>query len=394
MLRKGRPIDILSEIAEETKAKSLYFNRCYEPHALSRDKEIQDSFVNKGLECEVFNSALLAEPWELKTQGGNNFRVFTPFWKTLQNKKIPKPVPVPDMNGYAGDVFSENLDDWRFQPTNWGSNFPQHWQPGEEGALKFLDLFLEDHVEHYETQRDFPAIRGTSHLSPHIHFGEIGPRQVYHVANARNKKSCTPWIRQLAWREFCYHLLYYFPEMATRPLRPAFDNFAWRTDDEALRKWQKGKTGYPIIDAGMRELWDTGYLHNRLRMLVASFLTKHLLIPWQEGEKWFWDTLADADMANNSGGWQWVAGCGTDSSPYFRIFNPIIQGEKFDADGEYVRRWVPELAGLPNSVIHKPWLATAAQLKKAGVILDQTYPRPIVNHEQARKEALDAYRGI
>ena len=253
----------------------------------------------------------------------------------------------------------------------------------------------------YGALRDLPGVTGTSRLSPHLHFGEISPRQCWHAANtfaeARGgavSKGGQDFLRELVWREFSYHLLHHWPTLPERPFRADFERFPWRADDDALRAWEAGRTGYPIVDAGMRELWHTGWMHNRVRMVVASFLVKHLLIPWQAGEAWFWDTLVDADLANNAASWQWVAGCGADAAPYFRIFNPVLQGEKFDGNGAYVRTWVPEIASLPDRYLHKPWDAPQAVLDDAGVRLGETYPAPIVDHKQVRERALAAFQSL
>jgi deoxyribodipyrimidine photo-lyase len=273
------------------------------------------------------------------------------------------------------------------------------WTPGEAGARERLHAFIDGGVlRDYSRGRDTPGMDGTSRLSPHLAFGEISPRQCWHAVHAASEGGSGPgaasFLRELYWREFCYHLLAQFPDLPDKPFRPAYAGFPWRRDDEALRAWQKGQTGYPIVDAGMRQLWATGWMHNRVRMVVASFLIKHLLIPWQEGEAWFWDTLVDADLPNNAANWQWVAGCGADAAPYFRVFNPVLQGTKFDAGGDYVRKWVPEMAGMPARHIHAPWKAPEAVLRQAGVVLGKTYPSPIIDHETGRKRALAAYHEI
>jgi deoxyribodipyrimidine photo-lyase len=272
------------------------------------------------------------------------------------------------------------------------------WAPGATNAAKELDRFLDDRLQDYSTERDRPDHPGTSRLSPHLHFGEISPRQIWHAVGqaARNRKSrkldkvADPFLRQLVWREFAHHLLYHYPHIATEPLREEFGAFPWKEDAAGLHAWTRGETGYSYIDAGMRQLWTTGWMHNRVRMAVASFLVKDLLLSWQDGARWFWDTLVDADLANNTLGWQWTAGCGADAAPFFRIFNPVGQGERFDPEGAYVRQWVPELARLPAEWIHKPWEAPAGVLEAAGVQLGTTYPRPIVDHAAARKRALEA----
>jgi deoxyribodipyrimidine photo-lyase len=302
------------------------------------------------------------------------------------------------LHGVTG-LRSDDLAHWHLEPRHpdWAQGLRAIWTPGEAAAQARLADFLDEDIAGYATGRDRPDRDRTSHLSPHLRFGEISPRQVWHAARFAADRNpgiagdIEKFLSELGWREFCRHLLHDVPDIATRNLQPAFDAFPWRRDQDALRAWQRGRTGYPIVDAGMRQLWQTGTMHNRIRMVVASFLVKHLLLDWRDGEAWFWDTLVDADAGNNPANWQWVAGSGADAAPYFRIFNPMLQGEKFDPDGDYVRRWVPELTHLPSKVIHKPWAATSSELAKAGVRLGQTYPEPIVDHGQARQRALAAY---
>jgi deoxyribodipyrimidine photo-lyase len=273
--------------------------------------------------------------------------------------------------------------------TDWAAGFRTIWQPGESGARRRLAEFLDGGLFDYDAQRNRPEPDGTSRLSPHLHWGEISPREVWHAviaaaAAAGREAAAEPFLRQLAWREFSYHLLYHWPGLPTEPWRQSFATFPWQDGDADFKLWRRGRTGFPIVDAGMRQLWQTGWMHNRVRMIVASFLVKDLLVPWQRGAEWFWDTLVDADLANNSASWQWVAGSGADAAPYFRIFNPVTQGEKFDPRGDYVRRWVPELMGLPDASIHRPWQAAAK--------LD--YPAPMVDHAEARRRALAAYQAM
>jgi deoxyribodipyrimidine photo-lyase len=276
---------------------------------------------------------------------------------------------------------------------NWAAGFDEDWRPGEAGAQRQLKTFIEDALRRYPTTRNLPGIEGVSRLSPYLHWGEISVRQVWHAIDlhAGGDRS---YLRELAWRDFAYQLLWQFPDLPEKPFHEEFQAFPWREDAGALKAWQTGKTGYPFVDAGMRQLWATGWMHNRVRMVVASFLVKHLLLPWQAGEDWFWDCLVDADLANNAMNWQWVAGSGADAAPYFRIFNPVLQGEKFDRAGAYVRRWVPEIAKLPDTWIHKPWMAPADMMTKADILLGTTYPRPIVDHDTARRRALDALENI
>ena len=330
-------------------------------------------------------------------------RAFTPFWLRVQSSgDPPKPLPAPTTLGPAPDIGSDRLETWRLEPLrpDWAGGLRQSWIPGENSAQARLNAFIETGVASYSIQRDRLDRDGTSGLSPHLRFGEISPRQVWHAA--RFAAAARPalagdidkFLSEVGWREFCRHLLFDVPDLADRNLQPSFDAFPWTRDDRALSAWQRGQTGYPVVDAGMHQLWHTGTMHNRVRMVVASFLVKHLLIDWREGEKWFWDTLVDADAGSNPANWQWVAGSGADAAPYFRIFNPILQGEKFDPDGAYVRRWVPELGQLPAGLIHRPWSATPLELKGAGVELGKTYPEPIVDHKRGRERALEAYAKV
>ncbi len=327
-------------------------------------------------------------------------RRFTPFWWRMQAMgDPPKPLPAPTALCPRPELASDTLDSWHLEPAHpdWAGGLRETWVPGESSAQDRLKEFLETGMAGYATERDRPDRSGTSRLSPHLRFGELSPRQVWHAARFAAAEQparigdIEKYLSELGWREFCRHLLFDVPDLAKRNLQPAFDGFPWRHDEQALRAWQRGQTGYPIVDAGMRQLWDTGIMHNRVRMVAASFLVKHLMIDWREGEEWFWDTLVDADPGSNPANWQWVAGSGADAAPYFRVFNPILQGEKFDPEGAYVRRWIPELASLPTSVIHYPWSATPLELKAAGVDLGKTYPRPIVDHKATRGRALTAY---
>jgi deoxyribodipyrimidine photo-lyase len=398
VLRTGEAGNVLARVLKESGAGAVYWNRCYEPHAIARDTEIKTALQRDGIDAQSYNSAVLFEPWTIKTKEGAPYGVFTPFWRAcLAQPEPPKPSPAPKALKGAKKIEDEALDSWDLLPTkpDWAGGLRARWTPGEAGAASRLKAFLASALGGYKTDRDLPAQDGTSRLSPHLHFGEIGPRQLWHrVRSLPPSASADTFLKELGWREFSYHLLYQHPQIADEPLRAAFRDFPWRRDAKALAAWQRGRTGYPIVDAGMHQLWETGWMHNRVRMIVASFLIKHLLLRWQDGEAWFWDTLVDADLASNAASWQWVAGSGADAAPFFRIFNPILQGEKFDPDGAYVRRFVPELAKLPNDVIHKPWTADAAVLKDAGVVLGETYPAPIVDHNVARARALAAFGSI
>jgi len=401
VLRHGPATEILPRLAAEVGAGAVMWNRCYEPWAVARDTGLKAHLRADGLTVESFNAALLAEPWTLATKVGEPFRVYTPFWKALQAREIPWPQAAPDRLGPAEAVAGDDLHTWDLQPfhPDWRQGLRDAWEVGETEAAARLAAFLDEALETYGERRDRPGEPGTSRLSPHLHWGEIGPRQVWHAvvqrAHAKGQEpfsgAAGKFLSELAWREFSMHLLAHFPELPERNWRAAFDAFDWRDDPKGLAAWQQGLTGFPIVDAGMRELWATGWMHNRVRMIAASFLVKDLRIHWRAGEAWFWDTLVDADLAANAASWQWVAGSGADAAPYFRIFNPVLQGERFDPDGAYVRRWVPELAALPDAWLHKPWRAPADVLAGAGVAVGTDYPNPIVDHGEARARALAAF---
>lgn len=397
VIRRGASFQVLAKLMAEVGAEGMFWNRCYEPSAIARDKEIKEVLQREGFRVATFNAGLLYEPWELQTGDAAPYRVFTPFWKALQKRGldfIPEPAPdsLPPVDEAVWSLAPEELGLLPRIP--WDSGFYQTWRVGEAAAARRLDDFVAAGLAEYAQQRDRPDRPDTSRLSPYLHFGEIGPRQIVQAARPLGT-AADAWIRELAWREFGHHLLYHFPDTTDEPLDSRFRAFPWAENNrDALLAWQKGHTGYPLVDAGMRELWQTGWMHNRVRMVVASFLTKNLLIPWQAGARWFWDTLVDADLANNTLGWQWTAGCGADAAPYFRVFNPVLQGEKFDPEGNYVRRWIPALARLPAAYIHKPWEAPPEVARKAGLALGEDYPWPIVDLRMSRERALAAYAGI
>ncbi len=400
ILKRGKADEMIPALADETGAAAVYWNRAYEPWAIARDTQIKAALTQASIEARSFNGSLIVEPWEIATKQGKPYKVFTPFWKSLKASHRPAdPIAAPAELSFAAPPTSDRLDDWALLPTrpDWAGGLRQMWSPGEAGAQTRLTTFIAEGLSDYDTGRDKPAVRGTSFLSPHLHFGEISPRQVWHAIEASPQgqgEDADSYLSEIAWREFSYNLLYHFPSFPEDNFQPRFDHFDWTGTDADFAAWTRGLTGYPIVDAGMRQLYETGWMHNRVRMIVASFLVKDLFIHWRRGEDWFWDTLVDADLASNAAGWQWVAGSGADAAPYFRIFNPVSQGEKFDPDGDYVRKWIPELAKLPRRVIHAPWTADRATLAQAGVTLGLDYPKPIVDHAEARQKALAAFAKI
>ncbi len=400
---RGKPLECLKKLAKISETDRIYWNRSYEPHSVARDKTIKAHFKSEGFEVKSFCGSLVREPWESETGSGGPYKVFTPFWKQNIAKGLPAPIPAPNFKLATLPKMGDQLDAWNLLPTNpdWADGWHYMWVPGETGAANQLDRFLENGLLGYGELRNRPDLpHHCSHLSPHLHFGEISPRQVCAKANFTAdqnfavEKDVAKFIAQIGWRDFSNHLMFHFPEITKRNWKPAFDNYPWVENPEQLKAWQRGQTGYPMVDAGMRELWHTGYMHNRIRMLVASFLVKHLRIHWSAGEAWFWDTLLDADMANNKASWQWVSGSGADAAPYFRIFSPISQGPKFDPNADYVRKWCPELKDLPNKYIHTPFEAPFGELAMAGVKLGETYPQPIVDHKKAREAALAGYQHV
>lgn len=391
-LMQGDPCTCLLSLAQHHTITKVFWNRLYDDHAIKRDTGLKQSLKDKGIEVASFNGSLLHEPWEIQTGSGTPFKVFTPFWRTAQTKPVRDLVPRPPSAHFQASPLSVPLQDLGLLPTiPWDKTMQQTWMIGEQAAQHKAHSFVTQGIQGYKINRDRPDLEGTSKLSPHLHFGEISPVDIWHQtqrAHATNQGFTADYdcfLSELGWREFSYHLLYTHPTLDWVPLRPEFATFPHLDSLADLKKWQQGLTGYPIVDAGMRQLWATGWMHNRVRMITASFLIKDLLVSWQLGEQWFWDTLVDADPASNAASWQWVAGCGADASPYFRIFNPILQSEKFDPNGDYVRRWVPELRDVPTPFIHKPWVMDTPP---------RIYPAPIINHDDARKRALAAYASI
>lgn len=384
----------LDALAVACDAEAVFWNRRYEPAIEKRDAAIKKTMRKRGLRADSFNGALLFEPWEVQTQAGGPYKVFTPFWRNASSGWTPRtpwdaPGKIEDVDAGPHGVALAAL---RLAPDrDWDAGFWERWTPGEAGAREALEVFVDGALRGYGKDRDRPDRAGTSRLSPHLHFGEIAPWRVVAALEAERKAATAAdidaYVRELGWREFAHHLLHHFPETTERNLNPRFDDFDWaRRTPERIEAWQRGRTGVPIVDAGMRELWTTGWMHNRMRMIVASYLTKHMRIHWREGARWFWDTLVDADLANNTLGWQWVAGTGADAAPYFRVFNPVTQAKKFDPDGDYIARWVPELAGLRAPLRFAPWEHGEAA-KSSG-----DYPRePIVDLAEGREAALHAY---
>jgi deoxyribodipyrimidine photo-lyase len=402
ILRAGATLQALLDCARQARARTVVYSRRTEPAARLRDDYVARSLKEAGLEVEACDGHLLFPPDAIRTRSGEPYQVFTPFFRacTLHGDP-PPPLPVPaSLPPPAAWPAGVTLASLALEPRpDWAEGLRFAWRPGEGGARARLDAFLAGVARDYPTLRDRPAGEGTSRLSPHLHFGEISPRAVFHGVRRFEEGSAGPgagsaFLRELVWREFAAHLLHHFPHTPEEPLRKTYRHFPWRRDPAALRAWQRGRTGYPLVDAGMRELWTTGFMHNRVRMIVASFLLKDLLITWQEGAAWFWDTLVDADLASNTLGWQWSAGCGADAVPYFRIFNPVVQADRFDPEGEYVARFLPALRGLPPAARHQPWRASRTVLEAAGLVLDEDYPRPIVDHAAARRRALAAFQTV
>ncbi len=392
---RGSADDLLPLLAEKASAARIFWSRRYGGGEIEQDRRLKSRLQSDGRLVDSFNAALLAEPREVAPKSGGFFKVFTPFWRSLRENFVSAPpLPAPSSIAFAAwpkdappRVALPDLD-LRPKSPDWAAKFPDP-AAGEVLAQQRLRDFLLKKLVRYSANRDRLDLDATSGLSAHLHFGELSPRQIFFAAQPHG--DVEKFLAELGWREFSWHLLHAHPDLAWRNFDSRFDRFPWLRDGAALAAWRRGQTGYPVVDAGMRELWATGLMHNRARMVCASFLTKHLLIDWREGEAWFWDTLIDADAANNAANWQWVAGCGADAAPYFRIFNPVLQGEKFDPDGAYVRRYCPELARMPNRYLHRPWTAPASVLAEAGVRLGETYPAPLIDHDFARRRALAAF---
>jgi deoxyribodipyrimidine photo-lyase len=400
LLRKGPAAKIIAEVARESGSGEVFWNAIAQVPHRATERDVASALRALDIASQSCTGDLLAAPEFVRAKEGRGLRVFTPFWRRIQAMGAPPdPLPAPRHLRPGPNLKSDTVESLGLEPIrpDWAGGLRETWTPGESAAQKRLKHFLKAGLAGYAEDRDRPARDGTSGLSPHLCLGEISPRQVWHAAQfaAAERRAladdANKFLSELGWREFCRHLLFDVPDLATRNLQPSFDAFPWRHDETALKAWQRGQTGYPVVDAGMRQLWHTGVMHNRVRMVVASFLVKHLLIDWREGEKWFWDTLVDADAGSNPANWQWVAGSGADAAPYFRVFNPVLQGEKFDPDGTYVKHWVPELAQMPKKFIHQPWEAAPLELASAGITLGKTYPYPIIDHRKGRERALKAY---
>jgi deoxyribodipyrimidine photo-lyase len=392
VLRRGRITEELPRLVQETDAAAVYAGQAIEPWA----RAVIASLGSSAIPLHLHRTTTLFDLPAIRTRSGDGFGIFTPFARAcLLHTPPPMPSPAPARIPSIAPPRSDRLQDWHLLPTrpDWSGGLQVTWQPGEAGAVRRLQRFIESNLENYHRQRDFPAIDATAMLSPHLAWGEISVSAAWHAAG-NDGKGPAHWRNELLWREFCAHLLWHNPNLPELPLRRNFARIPWRDDAAGLRAWQRGRTGVPIVDAGMRQLWQTGWMHNRVRMIVASFLAKHLLLPWQKGEAWFWDTLVDADLASNAAQWQWVAGCGTDAAPFFRIFNPVLQAQRFDPDGVYVRRFVPELARLPLPALHAPWRASPLQLADAGIVLGRDYPLPLVDLATGRARALAALRVV
>jgi deoxyribodipyrimidine photo-lyase len=397
IIRSGNHETVLRDLVRELGITEVYWSKRYLPEQFQADDRLHTELVKDDIEVTACNSSLLREPWDICSGSGQPYRVYTPYMRAFRGSDEPQPVsscgnPVVPSD-WPDSMEIQNLE--LLPRLDWADGFRSFWNPTRAGGLERLRLFIRDGMGSYDEMRDIPAVEGTSRLSPYLHWGQLGPREVLAaIRGFPDSAGKETFYREIVWREFAYHVLFHNPETAMKPLQPSFNQFSWREDAADLEAWKKGLTGYPIVDAGMRQLWQTGWMHNRVRMIVASFLVKHLLLPWQEGAKWFWDTLVDADLASNSLGWQWAGGCGADAAPYFRVFNPIIQGKKFDPEGHYVRKYVPELRELPKRYIHTPWETPASLQQSLNLNIGDHYPAPIIEHGEGRNRALDAFQPL
>ncbi len=399
----GDPLVLIPELVKKTQAQHVFWNRCYEPWQIDRDSKLKTQLKEQNITASSFNASLLWEPWKIKNGAGLAYKVFTPYYRKgclkAPSPRGPEQAPRHYEYHYIASIDESVISLNLLPEIDWYSSMENRWHPGEQGAANKLSHFLDEPVGYYKKARDVPSMSATSNLSPHLHFGEISPNQVWYAAlekfnGSMDNADLDCFLSELGWREFSHYLLYHFPTLPKENFNSKFNQYNWRNQSADLTAWQKGQTGVPIVDAGMRELWQTGYMHNRVRMVVGSYLVKNLRTHWHQGEAWFWDCLLDADLAANSASWQWVAGSGADASPFFRIFNPVLQGEKFDKEGEYVKTYCPELSALPNKYIHKPWDAPQEVLEEAGIVLGKDYPAPLVDLKESRKQALEAYEAV
>ena len=399
---KGNPKKIIDKIIKDNNISSFGWNRLYDRHSIERDKEIKLSLIKKSITCNTFNGYLLSEPWDIKNKSGSFFKVFTPFWKTnfetLLNKRLDLSSS-KNYNFYKKDM-SSAIEIYELElnipKKKWMNRILSYWDIGEDSAKLKLKNFVNNKLYNYETGRDRPDPDFTSKISAHLHFGEISPKRIFNdvIKSKIDEDNKKKYLSEIGWRDFSYNLLFNYPDMTELPIQSKFIKFPWLKGKKNLSNWQLGKTGIPIVDAGMKELYEMGWMHNRVRMIVGSFLTKNLLLHWKDGARWFFDTLVDADIGSNSAGWQWISGSGADASPYFRIFNPILQGKKFDPSGEYVKKFIPSLKKIPEKYIHSPWEMTADEQKKYNFIIGIDYPEPIVDLSITRKRALAAFKSI
>ena len=398
-IQSGDELDVFSNIKKKDDV-TIYWSKVYEPDVINKGKKIRELFINNKIEYKYFKGNILVEFQDMTKDDGTPYKVFTPFWKKTEQFYISK-TPPKNFKIKSKDreinIFKKSITPEEILPEkNWYKKFEKHWKPSELEAKKYLNELIKDKIENYGDARDIPGINGTSRLSPFLKFGQMHVETIWKKCQDIKIKKIgyRKYINELGWREFSHSLINYFPQMLKGNLRKDFDNFPWVTNDKFLDRWKKGMTGYPIVDAGMRELYETGWMHNRVRMIVASFLVKHLRIHWMEGEKYFKNCLVDYNEASNVAQWQWVAGCGADAAPYFRIFNPILQGEKFDKNGIYTKKWVPELSNMPNKYLYKPWELEKKYQEQIKVVIGTDYPEPMVDHATARNAALEAFQKI
>ena len=392
--RYGNAKELLPLLLDELSADAVYWNRCYEPKAMARDAELKQQLKDSGTTVASFPGNLLVEPWEVLKGDETPYRVFTPFYKAALKQGFAEPYDNVESASLSQLMVAKSeLQQVKAKAQRpWMSMLAEHWSISTQSMDQRIDVFLSQAIDGYGELRNVPAVDGCSRLSPYLHFGQVSPREI--VARAGAKHLTGSFIRELVWREFSHYVLYHWPTTEEENMDSRFDVIPWINNADQINAWQKGLTGIPMVDAGMRELWQTGYMHNRVRMIVASLLTKHMMVDWREGAKWFMDTLVDADVAQNSLSWQWTAGSGVDAAPYFRIFNPVTQGEKFDPKGDYVRRWVPELAELPDKWIHQPWAAPEEICRLVKFVTGKDYPLPIVDLKSGRERALSVWETI